>query len=122
MSYDSYAEWALKGTAPAEVCSHAASVAAQPATCLLDSAAAVCGNGVMEPGEACDSGAGENETSPCCVGCQLAPGAQCDPYLLYTDGQGTIRRRRNDCCFEASDAERRCTAVASDVRFGQRET
>ena len=72
MSYDSYAEWALKGDAPAEVCSHLSSVSSEPGTCLDSELAPACGNGVMEPGEECESGSGENETSTCCVGCLLA--------------------------------------------------
>ncbi|KAL5255949.1 hypothetical protein ACHWQZ_G011235 [Mnemiopsis leidyi] len=36
----------------------------------------ICGNGIVEEGESCDSGL---EDSPCCNSCQLADNAQCEP-------------------------------------------
>ena len=45
--------------------------------CFTKGNVASCGNGVVEKGEQCDPGL---QSSPCCKGCQLTSGSQCEVY------------------------------------------
>lgn len=72
--------------------------------CLTDHQAALgrCGNGIVDPGEACDCGSLDcSSLDPCCDGsrCQLATGASCAPTSL---GASRDANAPESCCDAAT--------------------
>ncbi|KAI9190404.1 hypothetical protein H9P43_001838 [Blastocladiella emersonii ATCC 22665] len=85
-------------------------------TSCLDNAPALCGNGVVDPGEQCDSGNPLTGSSCCTARCRLRTGAVCDDKNgkccrnCQFVAAGTIcRQRATDAVRQLCDVQDTCT-------------
>uniref|UniRef100_A0A672U744 ADA32 protein n=1 Tax=Strigops habroptila TaxID=2489341 RepID=A0A672U744_STRHB len=83
-------------------------------TGLSSRRAAVCGNGIVEPGEQCDCGAACSKDKCCTTGCQFKPGVKCSSGLCCNDCQ--FKRKHSQCrpaADEQCDLAEFCTGASA---------